>query len=101
MGAWYFVMWLMRKMLFAGTALTLIADILFGIGAALIFSAALIYVDYGRLRLYTLAAAALGMLAFRLGPHNLLIGLGRRLGTGLSAVGTRLRKTSVVRALLK
>lgn len=57
---WYACMAALRRLLCAGVWLSLLSDIAFGAGAAAIFCLALYMANYGRLRLYAAAAAALG-----------------------------------------
>lgn len=66
-GAWYALLAALRKLFDAGFLLTLMMDVLFGIGAALILSAALMLGNYGSLRFYELLGAVLGIVLFALG----------------------------------
>lgn len=69
MGAWYAVTAALRRVLAAGVALSLCADIAFGLGAAALYLAALVTANYGQPRLYTVAAAALGFMLFAGGAY--------------------------------
>lgn len=71
-GALYTLASSMRRLLCAGFWLTLIVDALFGLGAALILTAALVMGNYGQLRLYELLGAALGFILYVLGPDPLI-----------------------------
>ena len=51
-GAWYGGMAGVRRLLAAGVWLSLVCDVIFGIGAGAIFCAALFTANYGALRLY-------------------------------------------------
>lgn len=66
-GAWYALLAALRKLFDAGFLLTLMMDVLFGIGAALILIAALMMGNYGSIRFYELLGAALGVVLFSLG----------------------------------
>ena len=68
-GAWYTAMAALRRLLCAGAWLSLAADLAFGAGAATIFCLALWAADYGRFRLYTVAAAMLGFGLFMAGAY--------------------------------
>lgn len=67
MGAWYACMAALRRLLRAGLWLGLLADLAFGIGGAAIFCGMLYTANYGQLRLYAVAAAALGFMLFMMG----------------------------------
>ena len=66
-GAWYGCAALWRRLLSAGFWLGLAADTAFGLGAAAIFCLALYAANYGQVRLYAVAASALGFAIFALG----------------------------------
>lgn len=66
-GAWYTLLAALRKLFDAGFLLTLMMDVLFGIGASLILIAALMLGNYGSLRFYELLGAVLGIVLFSLG----------------------------------
>ena len=68
-GAWYAVTALARRLLRAGVWLGLCADLAFGLGAGLIFCAALYTANLGELRLYAVLAAALGFALFAGGVY--------------------------------
>jgi len=66
-GALYALCAGLRRLLEAGFWLTLLIDIVFGLGAAAILIAALVTGAYGAVRLYELLGAALGVILFELG----------------------------------
>ena len=68
-GAWYGGMAGVRRLLAAGVWLSLVCDVIFGIGAGAIFCAALFTANYGALRLYAVLAAALGFMVFAMGVY--------------------------------
>ena len=68
-GAWYACAAGLRRLMRAGALLSLLCDILFGLGAGAIFCAALVTANYGALRLYTVMAAALGFMIFAMGVY--------------------------------
>ena len=62
----------LRRLLCAGFWLTLLIDVLFGLGSGLILAAALVAGDYGRVRLYSLLGSCIGLFLFRCGVDPLL-----------------------------
>ena len=68
-GAWYACLAGLRHLLRAGVWLSLIADVAFGAGAAVLFCLALITANYGRVRLFAVLAAALGFALFAAGVY--------------------------------
>jgi len=62
----------LRRLLCAGFGLTLLIDMLFGLGSGLILVVALVTGDYGRVHLYSLLGSCLGMFLFRCGVDPLL-----------------------------
>ena len=68
-GAWYAVTAGARRLLRAGVALGLCADLAFGLGAAALFCLALYTANYGELRLYEALAFALGFAIFAGGAY--------------------------------
>lgn len=83
-GAWYALTALLRRVIGAGFYLSLACDLLFGAGCAAIFILFSVAGSYGRLRLFDVLAALLGMLLFHLAFRRPLDCLGRliRRGTG-------------------
>lgn len=71
-GALYSLCTGLRRLLCAGFWLTLLFDVLFGLGSGLILAAALIAGDYGRVRLYGVLGSCIGLLLFRRGIDPLL-----------------------------
>lgn len=69
MGAWYAVTAALRRLLRAGVLLGICCDAAFGLGAGAIFCTDLYTANYGQLRLYAVAAAALGFALFAGGVY--------------------------------
>ena len=69
MGAWYAVTAALRRLLRAGVLLGICCDAAFGLGAGAVFCMALYTANYGQLRLYAVAAAALGFALFAGGVY--------------------------------
>lgn len=63
-GLWYALMAGLRRFIRAGFWLTLICDLAFGVGSAVIFIAFLLAGSYGQIRLFEMIAAGLGALVF-------------------------------------
>ena len=66
-GAWYALLAALRRLLAAGTWLSLAADAAFGAGAAAIFCAALVAANYGQVELYAVGGALAGFALFAAG----------------------------------
>jgi len=85
-GAWFCLLDGLRGLMQAGFWLNLILDIIFGLGAAVIFALGLISANYGRTRLFAVLGALMGFSLFLLGfkPPVRSLGRGlRRLGAGI------------------
>lgn len=65
-GAWYALMAGLRRFIQAGFWLTLICDLAFGVGAAVIFMLFAVAGDYGRVRPFAVLAAFMGAMLFAL-----------------------------------
>ena len=65
----------LRRLLRAGTLLSLCADLAFGLMSALVLGGALTFANYGQMRLFAFLGAGSGAALYALGPHR----LGRRL----------------------
>ncbi len=66
-GAWYALLAALRRLLAAGTWLSLAADIAFGAGAAAIFCGALVAANWGQVELYAIGGMLLGFGLFAAG----------------------------------
>lgn len=74
-GALYALCAGLRRLLEAGFWLTLLIDVLFGLGAGTILIAALVTGSYGAVRLYELLGVALGVVLFELGLAPVIRGV--------------------------
>ena len=74
-GLWYALLATLRRFIQAGFYLTLVCDLAFGIGSAVILIAFLVSGNYGRVRLFEIVAALLGALIFALAASPPLKGL--------------------------
>ena len=63
-GLWYALLAALRRLLAAGFWLSLLADVAFGAGAAVLCCAALVAANYGRVRLYAVIGALAGFALF-------------------------------------
>lgn len=98
-GAWYALTALLRRILCAGFWLTLVCDLLFGAGAALIFIAASVAGSYGSVRLFEIAAACLGAVLFALVTSPPIKSAGnalRRAAAKISTYRTKNRRINVI-----
>ena len=100
-GAVYALFRGLRRLFAAGRALTLFMDALFGLCAALIFIAASVFADYGRVRLYQFAAAALGAILYRQGIDLPLQTAARAAGKKLRRLCFYLSKTRLIKVIFK
>lgn len=89
-GAWYALMALLRRILMAGFWLSLICDLAFGLGAAVILLGFMIAGNYAQVRLFSFLGAGLGIALFAFAftrPLQKLVcameGAGRRIWTGI------------------
>ena len=74
-GLLYTVMSLLRRLLQAGFWLSLVIDLFYGLGCAVILLTALITGSYGRIYLYEILGAWTGLAVYLIGPHRLLLNL--------------------------
>ena len=98
---WYGAMAIVRRLMEAGFWLSLVCDLIFGLGCAAIFIGGLIIADYGRLRLYSLLGALLGAIltGFALiSPLNALLNRIKRL---LQEILTKLAKNRLIKVIFK
>lgn len=65
----------LRRLLRAGTLLSLCADLSFGLMSALVLGGALTFANYGQMRLFAFLGAGAGAALYALGPHRLGRGL--------------------------
>ena len=90
-GAWYGLLAALRRLLSAGTWLSLAADAAFGAGAAAIFCGALVLADDGRARIYDFLAAALGFALFAVGVFPAAQASARALARGVRHIFVKIR----------
>ena len=98
---WYGAMAIVRRLMEAGFWLSLVCDLIFGLGCAAILIGGLIIADYGRLRLYSLLGALLGAIltGFALiSPLNALLNRIKRL---LQEILTKLAKNRLIKVIFK
>ena len=98
---WYSLMALVRHLMQAGFWLSLICDLIFGLGCAAILIAGLVIGDYGRVRLYSLSGAILGAIVTRIGLITPLYVVFARFGAFLRIIVTKLAKYRLIKVLFK
>ena len=100
-GLWYDLCGLLRRVLAAGPLLSLLADALFGLGAALLFAAASVAADWGRVRLYQVLAAALGALLYALSAGPLLRRLAGRASALFRRFARRVKENRIIKVIFR
>ena len=100
-GAWYMLTALLRRFIQAGFWLTLVCDLVFGAGAAVIFTAALIAGSYGQLRLFDVLGAILGAILFGVGFLSPLWSFLRQIHRKLRHFMTTLAKKRLINIIFK
>ena len=68
-GLYYDALWAVRRRLEAGRWLTLLCDLAFGAGSAALFIVFSLRANWGQVRLYEMAAWAVGLSLYMAGPH--------------------------------
>ena len=91
----------LRRILQAGRALSLAVDLAAGLLAAAVLIAALIFADYGRIRIYQLLGAALGLALFRFALTSPARGAAYCVRKALRRLGMGLKSRKVIIYLLK
>ena len=100
-GAWYMLTALLRRFIQAGFWLTLACDLLFGAGAAVILTGALIVGSYGQARPFDILGALAGALLFGAGFLSPLWALLRRAHNKLRHIVTELAKKRLINIIFK
>ena len=100
-GALYALFTALRRLFGAGFWLTLFMDAVFGVCAALILIAALVTGSYGRVRLYELLGAVLGIILFSLGVEPPLKWLCTRLGRMLRRLYDKIVQFRLIKVIFR
>lgn len=101
MALWYGLADGVRRLMGAGFWLSLLCDLVFGLGCAVILTGGLIAADYGRLRLYSLLGVILGAIVTGIGligPINCVLA---RMCAFLKEIVTKLAKFRAIKVLFK
>ena len=98
---WYALMALVRRLTEAGFWLSLLWDLIFGLGCAAILIAGLVIADYGRVRLYSLLGAVLGGIVTKFGLITPLQNVLGRFSAFLQGIVTKLAKYRLIKVLFK
>lgn len=104
-GAAVGVLWdalaLLRRLLEAGFFLSLIADILLGLGSAAILIIAMVQANYGQPRAYMFVAAGLGAALYGIAVARPLHAILRALRRGLGRMAARLRENRIIKVIFR
>lgn len=98
---WYALLSGVRRLLEAGFWLSLICDLLLGMGSAAILIAGLILTDYGRLRLYSLLAAFLGAMLTKNGLISPLQTVLHRIAAFLKDILSKIAKYRPIKVIFR
>lgn len=98
---WYALMELVRKLTEAGFFLSLVCDLIFGLGCAAILIAGLVAADYGRVRFYSLLGAVLGAIVTKFGLISPFQNVFGRVSAFLQEIVTKLAKYRLIKVLFK
>jgi len=101
MALWYSLMAGIRHLMEAGFFLSLICDLIFGLGCAAIMIAGLIIGDYGRVRLYSVFGAILGAIMTKNGLITPFQNLFGRFGSFWRRIVTKLAKYRLIKVLFR
>lgn len=101
MGAWYALTALLRRILCAGFWLSLACDLLFGAGCAAVFILFSYAGSYGRLRLFDVLAAALGMALFYCAFHAPLAAIARSINHLAGRIRCACASSRLLRCIFK
>ena len=100
-GALYMLFACVRRLLCAGFWLSLLIDVLFGAGAAVLLIIAALTADYGRICLYELLGVVLGAILFELGILPLLERLARTVFRTFRRIGQRISNFRTIKVIFK
>ena len=104
-GAAVGVLWdalaLLRRLLEAGFFLSLIADILLGLGSAAILIIAMVRANYGQPRAYMFVAAGLGAALYGIAVARPLHAILRTLRRALGRMAARLRENRIIKVIFR
>lgn len=100
-GLWYALLAALRRFIRAGFCLTLVCDLAFGIGSAVILIAFLVSGNYGRVRLFEIMAALLGALIFALAASPLLKALENALRRTFRKIKASLSGNRLIKVIFK
>lgn len=101
MGAWYLITALLRRFIQAGFFLTLACDLLFALGCAVIFIAAVVAGNYGQARFFEILGVVLGAALFGAGLVPPLRALGRALCKIFKKIMSFLTQNRLIKVIFK
>lgn len=100
-GLWYMLTALLRRFIQAGFYLTLACDLLFGAGAAVIFTAALVMGNYGRARPFAVLGCICGAILFAIAASAPLRALQTLLRRAGCSIKLKLAKNRLIKVIFK
>ena len=92
---------LLRRLLEAGFWLTLLADILFGLCAAVILTGALLAGNHGQVRPYALIGALTGFVLYFLGPHHCVLKAASAIARTIRRISVTIREFRLIKVIFK
>lgn len=101
MGAWYLLTALLRRFVRAGFWLSLGCDLLFALGSAALFMAALIAANYGQARLFEILGFLLGAALFGAGMALPLRAPARRLRQRVLKIMSGIARNRLIKVIFK
>ena len=100
-GVLYGILKLLRSALSAGPLLTLVADLAFGAGAALILGAMLTFSNYGAARAFAFLGATVGLCLYFAGIHSVARAVCIRLSRGIRHIFSAIAKNRLIKVIFK
>ena len=100
-GGVYDLLAALRRLLRAGTLLSLCADLAFGLLAALILGGMLTLADRGAVRLFSFLGAGAGCLLYALGPRRLARALRGRIVCKIRQILRRIAKFRPIKVIFR
>ena len=91
----------LRRLLRAGTLLSLCADLAFGMMSALVLGGALTFANYGQMRLFAFLGAGAGAALYALGLHRLGRGLLRAIVRKFRRIWRRIVKFRLFKVIFR
>ena len=100
-GCIYGLLALVRRLLQAGTLISLAADLAFGALSAVVLGGMLTFANYGEARLYAFLGAGAGLALYALGLHRAGRALCARLGRIIRRILRRIAKFRLIKVIFR